>query len=423
MALYLAIMAGSVFLGTELFALPLPFAQLSIYRFMAFLLMPMMVYHLIIRKKDLVWEPHLGASRIYLGYLAFFAFSLVGILWAEYRPEWFRANFLIFLGLLSITGLFFYIRTMKEWRLVFHIVWWFMVALLFMGLYESLTGRYILGDEAFITLWGENRAPYERRVAFTIFANPNDFASFVTAFVALSTVKIFRIKNIPSLVFTVFLMAISVVLVYESESRLSLACLGLILILFIYLSWLKTDITFHLNGEWAFILAGVGISLRALYPKIARVVYIMTNPGTLSYTSSGQIRLGLLKNGLVFLAQSYGLGIGSGNIRPTMAIDAIFETGKKADLHNWWGEILVGNGIIGFFIYLVTYILTIMGLADRRKNPRFRPEANALLIFVIVWILLSQISSNNMSVEWHWVIFGLVISFLKVSELEERNEQ
>ena len=73
-------------------------------------------------------------------------------------------------------------------------------------------------------------------------------------------------------------------------------------------------------------------------------------------------------------------------------------------MHSWWGEILVGYGVIIFSLYVVMYALLIYRLAVMK----YRVEVKATnyrtsFAFLIIYILASMTSANNMFIEWHWV--------------------
>ena len=43
--------------------------------------------------------------------------------------------------------------------------------------------------------------------------------------------------------------------------------------------------------------------------------------------------------------------------------------------------------------------------------------------FLIAFAFASITSANNMLIEWHWVYFGLIISYIKLAELSVYSKQ
>ena len=90
------------------------------------------------------------------------------------------------------------------------------------------------------------------------------------------------------------------------------------------------------------------------------------------------------------------------------------------NIHNWWLEILVGYGVIVFVLYVVSYGLLIQSLNRLRHHESkvIRQIAISFISFLVVYIFASITSANNMLIEWHWVYFGIMISFVKLMEMK-----
>ena len=54
---------------------------------------------------------------------------------------------------------------------------------------------------------------------------------------------------------------------------------------------------------------------------------------------------------------------------------------------------------------------------------RRRQITNVFIAFLIVYIFASITSANNIKIEWHWVYFGLIISYLRIEYQHYRNEK
>ena len=86
---------------------------------------------------------------------------------------------------------------------------------------------------------------------------------------------------------------------------------------------------------------------------------------------SGAVRASVLDEGLALVADSGGLGVGAGNAETRVRSLANF-TGVE-NLHNWWLEVLVNLGVVGFALYLGFYLTLLRGQlrAARRTDDAF----------------------------------------------------
>ena len=165
-------------------------------------------------------------------------------------------------------------------------------------------------------------------------------------------------------------------------------------------------------------MIGMIILVPALRQKIASLVYL----GGVYDMSGDEVRLNLWRNGLLFLGQTFGLGVGAGNIETWMAEFGFLDTEVIVNMHNWWLEILVAYGAIVFIAYVLMYSLLIYKLWKLRwkVSDPLRAVNNSFVAFLIAFIFASITSANNMLIEWHWLIFALIISYLKLIEMQNQ---
>ncbi len=89
-----------------------------------------------------------------------------------------------------------------------------------------------------------------------------------------------------------------------------------------------------------------------------------------------------------------------------------------ANLHNWWLEVLVNGGIVGFALYLLFYLTLLRGQvrAARRTQDRFvRYLSLAGALALIGWILGSIGPSTAIHFAPMWIVFGLSMGALVLS--------
>lgn len=127
------------------------------------------------------------------------------------------------------------------------------------------------------------------------------------------------------------------------------------------------------------------------------------------------IRINLIKNGMIFLKQSFFMGVGVGNIEYYMALYPKYYTGGITNIHNWWIEILVSSGVVVFIGYIAMYIQNMILLGMIPKISKDKDTifiANSFLGFMIAFIIASMSASSNITSEWLWVFWGLIFAFI-----------
>jgi O-antigen ligase len=132
-----------------------------------------------------------------------------------------------------------------------------------------------------------------------------------------------------------------------------------------------------------------------------------------SQQGSGGVRSSLLSDGLGLVAETDGLGVGAGNAESHVRSLANFP--GVANLHNWWLEVLVNGGIVGFALYLLFYLTLLrrqVRAARRAEDPFVRYLAMAGALALIGWIFGSIGPSTAIHFAPMWIVFGLSMGAL-----------
>jgi O-antigen ligase len=142
-----------------------------------------------------------------------------------------------------------------------------------------------------------------------------------------------------------------------------------------------------------------------------------------SGTGSGGVRGALLDDGVAIVGETNGLGVGAGNAE--VRVRALADFPGVANLHNWWLEVLVNGGIVGFALYLLFYLTLLRGqtrAARRSSDPLVRYMALAGALSLVGWILGSLGPSTAIHFAPMWIMFGLGMGALVLAnrEREER---
>ncbi|MGO4927058.1 O-antigen ligase family protein [Fundicoccus sp. Sow4_F4] len=424
MYLYLLILVCSIFLGTEILAIPTPVAQLTIYRLFALSTIPLLVYQVTRARQQLKIATANTATNVLVCFLIWWFLAFSSVLWATNLKGWFQHLFLMSIGMSSIIALYAWVSDLRMWKRLITGAWVSVTGLVIWGYFEIVTNIYLFANVAKLDKYRTFSSQPMTRIPITTFENQNDFATLLLAYLALCLIMYyFSQSNWHRILYATSFLAASY-LVYRSGSRLSLICLLLFLGLHT-LSYIRLDLKAkHYGAGIAIGLAGV-FSLVMMRPSlINKVTSLFYFGGHLNELSGDTIRMNLWRNGLIFLGQTAGFGVGLGNIEHWMLENAFWTTNGQqliTNMHNWWLEILVGHGLLAFFVYVLAYSLLLIRLLQiaNQSSHAVGRTAHALYSFMVIFIFASITSANNMLIEWHWLFFGLIISFVKVCDARQ----
>lgn len=398
----------SVFLGAELLAVPLGVAQLSIYRIM--LLLIGTVTFIKFWKKDPGMEISIS-DRInfyQLVYIMWFIYAVISVLWVESLSRWVFGVFFVGTGTASILFITFFLRTREDIKKLFYIFLGMTAFHQILGWYEVLTRNY---------LWGYNRfgAP------ITTFGNINDYATLLLAGIFIS-ILIWLITSEHWVRFYCIIHIISgILLLQRSGSRGNQLALILGCVVFLLVKLLSLKVSrkiFLIFGGFSIIF----VTLFILLPPVRN--FTMDTISLISSTlfrqgGSNRYRINLILNGFGFLLQTYGFGVGAGNIEYWMENRPIFTDIDAFNIHNWFMEILTGYGILVFLLYTIMYVYILRQLYMNYKynDDLFIKNTSLVLFAYLIAFIVSSISSaSNIFIEWQWVFWGIIITFVKYSE-------
>lgn len=418
MVYWLALTMGAVFLGTELISVSTPLAQLTPYRLLIFTLIPLIGYQLLNKDRRLVVQQNSAAGFAVKIYLIWYIYAIISGIWAVNKMAWLQAVFLLTLGIVIILASYFYINRLNDWFILARTCWIMMTGLLLWGYFEIITNIYLLADLSKLDKYGTFSGQFFSRIPVTIFENQNDYATMLLAYLALTIIFYQLANTIISKGIYLIIIPATFYLIYRTQSRMVL--LSAIVFLFIYFAY---HLVFYLSKkQWRGLLLFGVVALIALFilPPTRRLIFSVFYTGGQYDMSGDMVRMNLWRNGLFFLAATFGFGVGAGNIETWMEQFAILPTEVIVNMHNWWLEILTGYGLYIFMAYCLMYGILIFRLSQLRKvQTKIRREITiALLAFLWSFILASITSANNILIEWHWVFFALIIVYIKISEIE-----
>lgn len=255
------------------------------------------------------------------------------------------------------------------------------------GLFEVRTGIYVFTQNIEnIGLFSSLRYP------LSFFYNTNDYAVFLVLGIILTLFYDKRsIKKILNTVFLIIMISLSLYLLIMSQSRIALFAAIIAIILKLY---------FITNAKKirVFLLL-ISVLLTFVLFKHYDVINLANEYVIADY--SGNIRVNLIKNSLIYLSESNYIGVGAGNLIFYLTNYPIYNTMNIFDGHNWWIEILATYGVVIFGIYIYAY-LDLLYRAWNRMHSKNNIKINFL--WLILFIVLSIASSSIFQYIWIWIV-------------------
>ncbi|MEW6581796.1 MAG: O-antigen ligase family protein, partial [Actinomycetota bacterium] len=136
-------------------------------------------------------------------------------------------------------------------------------------------------------------------------------------------------------------------------------------------------------------------------------------------TGSGGVRSSLAVDGLRLVSQTGGLGVGAGNAE--VKVRALANFPGVANLHNWWLEVLVNGGFVGFALYVALFATLVRGqlrVARRAADPLLRYLGLAGALALMGYVAGSLGPSTAIHFAPMWIAFGVGIGTLTLARRE-----
>jgi teichuronic acid biosynthesis protein TuaE len=270
--------------------------------------------------------------------------------------------------------------------------------------------------------------PIYSYIPTSVFVNENDFASFISLSVFFILSGILYFKNTIVRVAGIILILVSVYMLEVTSSRANiLAVLIGLGFWFLLLTNTKLKITLLF---WSSLGAGTFSILffdkvEALFNAVYQLVSSLVVTSGSDETST-DIRINLLKNSMIFLQNTFGFGVGTGNSDFYMKNFAEYSTGNIVNVHNWWIEILVNYGVVIFTLYCLFYLYLLKELYVINRNipeqSHLKLFSIALLLAMVVFPLSSVSPSSQIALNYFWVLYGFVIAFINYYRVNEQEE-
>jgi teichuronic acid biosynthesis protein TuaE len=350
----------------------------------------------------------------------FFAFLFLWLLYAVLSIIWSAdkissVKHVIFL-FLNVSVIFFIVYYLKQFnRLQKFLKLWVIVYVLILpiGFWEVFTGNHLSNSGLLNTDEGYD---FYRFAPTTLFANQNDYATLIALTMPMFYTSIRHCNLFYWRIFYFLVCILSILMLMFTTSRANY--LGVLLaFLFWYLFMLdrKEKVRVLLTTFSVVALIVILISekntefLKMIWDDFSTIISAQNNDSGLD------VRSNLIKNGIKFSINSFGFGVGAGNVEFYMENKPIYFVGNITNVHNWWIELLANYGIwifTSYFIYYLALIILLFKAYYILENSKEKAVCESLICGLISFSISSFSSSSVMSFLPHWMFFGVSLAFV-----------
>ena len=279
---------------------------------------------------------------------------------------------------------------------------------LIIGLIEISAHRYFFAVSI-------ERRSYYGNVPVSIFHNPNDYVTFVVTMLPFAISYMMKQKSLLIKAYYAIMAILSVYLIIMSVSRSAFFAMVLLAVTLIWLAYKKSNLNKLNIIIGAIVLMGIVFAV----PQIRGRIFALFSSNRMDIAGTDNARWNLIKNGFYFLRETYGTGVGAGNMRYWLSNRAIYSTGGLLFIHNWYVELLATFGIVFFILYMIFHAKIIVTLT-RKYDPKsqFWNFDNTVLVSFVGFSIVSIASSSNIYSEWIWMYLVFVGTYSMFREIE-----
>lgn len=343
-----------------------------------------------------------------ISFLMLLLLQVLSVIWVKDTVAWVKSVY--FWGIMWLYIIVFSFMFKKvEWYIIllktFSII--FFISIIF-AWGEVLFKCYLFDSRPLM----EEYKKLQWGIPIVYFGNTNDF-SLAMSFSIFNNLACFNLENKKIKKFYyIFSVFSALILVFISSSRACMIGIFLGMMVYVYFKgYFKFNRKISIGILYVMIL-GILFNMEKIIYYVTKILFALDLSA--DYMTSGKIRINLIKNAIEFLIDTAGRGVGAGNIEYWMQNYAVYGINNIYNMHNWWFEILLTGGIFGFFIYIIFYCNIIYSSYKNLhiKNGREKIINQSFGAIIIMFIMASISSSSNLSSEWLWVYWAMIISFI-----------
>ncbi|MCP1150317.1 O-antigen ligase family protein [Bacillus sp. 1735sda2] len=415
-AIYLLITL--TFLNNAFFSISAGFFSLFLYRIMLIAAFVLFIWRM--REKGTYisqWQ-QIRVKGILGFFAAWFLYGLISLLWAHSVTDGLKYMSLLAMGMGFVFLVVMYIQRMDQ-VVIFYSIWLVMtVFVMGIGFYNHFTLNHLPNTSLYLG------PAYKQHYPTSVFFNQNDFATFLSISFFLYLACMRQMKNGYIKAFGLLGAIAALYLILLTESRASL--LGIFAGVAIYV-WLLLP---RVLKKWSIIAASglVVIGIAVFSAKIYSTFYDLFLASQIAHSFSEPLpsniaRANLMKNAWHFFTNSYGFGVGAGNVSYYLAHFSIFDTDHVVEVHNWLLELMTNFGFAVMLGYISLYAYLMFTLYKQYKWADTKSAKMIIegLFAAMLSFLVSSISPSSISnLYFHWVFLGLVIAAVNMLKNKQR---
>ncbi|MGG4038993.1 teichuronic acid biosynthesis protein TuaE [Heyndrickxia ginsengihumi] len=414
------ILIASTFLNQSILSVHVGFFTLFLYRLILVGCIAIFIIDLL-KQRSLAdkWE-RIEVKGVLFFLLFWLTYGFISLLWAKSITDGIKYLFLLGIGIAFVFLSVFAFTKIKH-LLLFYYIWLGMtVVLLCLGLINHFAHVQLPSS----TLYGGSA--YKLGYPTAVFTNQNDFATFLTIsfFFYLAVVK--NSKSISMKIASIILAVLSIYIIYLTESRASLLAIMIGLVAYVWLllpsTWKKIT---GIAGAALVLIGMIAISSPLLH-KVHDMYMLAGQYSSTERLPSNLIRFNLLLSTFHYIAQSYGFGVGAGNIPYYLEHESIYNTNQIYEVHNWLAEIMGNFGIFMVFGYITMYaylFFSIYRMYQEKRNRIHNMLLEGCMVAMIAFIVSSISPSSVSNLYFHWVFLGFVTVTVSVLRNIENSVQ
>lgn len=415
-AIYLLI--ALTFLNNAFFSISAGFFSLFLYRIMLLAVFALFIWRMRDKGTYISQWQQIRVKGILVFFAAWFLYGLISLLWAHSVTDGLKYMSLLAMGMGFVFLVVMYIQRMDQ-IVTFYSIWLVMtVFVMGIGFYNHLTLNHLPNTSLYLG------PAYKQHYPTAVFFNQNDFATFLSISFFLYVACMRQMKNGYIKAFGLLGAILALYLILLTESRASL--LGILAGAAIYV-WLLMP---RFLKKWSIMAAGglVIICIAIFSAKIYSVFYDLFLASQVAHSFSEPLpsniaRANLIKNAWHFFTNSYGFGVGAGNVSYYLAHFSIFDTDQVVEVHNWLLEVMTNFGFAVMLGYISVYAYLMFSLYKQYQLADTRSAKMIIegLFAAMLSFLVSSISPSSVSnLYFHWVFLGLVIAAVNIMKNKQR---
>ncbi|WP_100487025.1 teichuronic acid biosynthesis protein TuaE [Sporolactobacillus pectinivorans] len=414
-AMYLFI--ATTFLNQSPLSLSVGVFSLFIYRLMLIVSLVILLVQATGRKGLYdIWK-QINVKGVLLFLIFWMVYGGVSLLWVQSVTDGIKYLFLLGIGILFIFLAVFSFTKVRQLT-VFYGIWLVMTAILIV---IGLVNHFAKIQLPTSTLYGG--PAYKLGFPTAVFTNQNDFATLlsISFFFYLSCAK--NVWGSGYKVVAWMMAALCLYLIFLTQSRAGLLGIAAGLAFFVFLIFPDRAKKFSLVAAALAVLGGAILFSGSIAAKLSGFFSEETGFSVNDVTSSNVVRTHLLQSAVHYIANSYGFGVGAGNLSYYLEFKPVFNTDRIYEVHNWLMEItgnfglLIGAGYLAMYAALFFSLYRLhRKLIEKERRMLVEAALSGQLAF-----LISSISPSSVSnLYFHWVFLGFVITLVSVLQEEWR---